>query len=61
MKGEMERWHGGNGRGERQKEGIDKENRLNQGGCVLVRGAKGEGEGELQPQWLTGKHACRAF
>lgn len=31
----------------RQKERIERENRINQGGCVLVRGAKGEGEGEL--------------
>lgn len=39
----------------RREEGIDRENRLNQGGCVLVTGAKGEGE--VQPQWLSGKHA----
>ena len=36
----------------RQKERIDRENRLNQGGRVLVRTANGEGDGELQPRWL---------
>lgn len=59
-----ERWRDGVEMGEgrlRQKERIDKENRLNQGGCVLVREAGGEGGGELQPQWLSGRHACRAF
>lgn len=31
----------------RQKERIDRENSINQGGCVLAREAKGEGEGEF--------------
>lgn len=33
----------------RQKERIDRENRLNQGGCVLVRGADGEEGGASAP------------
>lgn len=41
----------------KQKEWIDRENRLNQGGHVLVEGANGEGKEELRPQWLYGKHA----
>lgn len=66
---EMERWRDGRvdmGEGRlRQKERIDRENAINQGGCILVRRSKGEGAGErgesFQPQWLSGKHACRAL
>lgn len=53
-KKEMKRWRSGNGRGEieTKKERIDRENRLNQRGCVLVRGANGEERNEPQPPGL---------
>lgn len=61
-KREMKRGRGGDGKGRlRQNERIDGENRLNWGGCIWARGANGEGEGEPEPRWLSGEHACRAF